>query len=250
MSTPTTPSSGTPAPDGDPANRPTAVVGQVPGSASTPPASGYGPPASGQPTYGPSAYGPSMYGGPAYGVAGDGPPGPPPMGMVPGGYGLPPAPRRRGWIGWLIGGVALLLVAGAVGAVLLFSGGGTLIGVSGNTVAIPDADPAGVTDTITLDGSGRVQDVHLEAAVTHPYTCDLTVRLISPQGTTVTVADPPDCSRDRPNLAINLDSATPGSPLAPIVGQESGGPWRLQVVDSVGIDQGTLTGWGLTVQAD
>jgi subtilisin-like proprotein convertase family protein len=33
------------------------------------------------------------------------------------------------------------------------------------------------------------------------------------------------------------------------VGEEAGGEWRLQVVDSVSIDQGALTGWGLTVQA-
>ena len=175
----------------------------------------------------------------------------PPTGAMPGaGYGPPPAPRRRGWIGWLLGGIALVVVAGIVGAVVLLSGGGTMIGVSSGAVAIPDADPAGVTSGITLDGSGAVQNVHVEATITHPYTCDLTATLISPQGTRVEVANPTDCTRTNPNLAVNLDSATPGSPLAPLVGQAAGGEWRLQVVDGVGIDQGTLTGWGLTVQSD
>lgn len=170
----------------------------------------------------------------------------PPTGAMPG-YG-PPAPRGRGWIGWLVGGVALALVAGVVGAFLLFSGGGTLIAVSTTGAAIPDADPNGLSVPLTLDGSGTVQSVHVEASITHPYTCDLTVVLVSPQGTPVTLADPPTCSRSTPDLEVNLDSTTPGSPLAPFVGQEAGGEWRLQVVDAVGIDQGSLTGWGLTVQ--
>jgi hypothetical protein len=284
------PSSGSyPAPEGDPSARPTAVVGQAPQSAqptavagqapasATPTAyqpgddaGAYGQPAYGQPGYGQPGYGQPGYGQPGYGQGygqagygqsawgagyappGYGPPGQPPIGGMPGtGYGAPPpAPRKRGWIGWLIGGVALVLVAGIVGAYLLLSGGGTLIGVSGSRAAIPDADPAGVTDTITLDGSGQVQSVHLEATITHPYTCDLTVSLISPQGTEVPVADPPTCDRSNPNLGIATDSTAPGSPLAPLVGQEAGGQWRLHVVDSVGIDQGSLAGWGLTVQSD
>lgn len=95
-----------------------------------------------------------------------------------------------------------------------------------------------------------MQNVHVEVAITHPVTCDLTVSLISPQGTAVTLADPPNCSRENPGLLLNLDSATPGSPLAPLVGQQAGGEWRLQAVDAVGIDQGQVTGWGLTVQTD
>jgi len=217
------------------------VQSVVPGA---PPAypPGYGPPVPGQ------GYGQAPPGWPAggYPPPGYGPPGMPPTGS---GY-VPPPPRRRGWIGWLIGGVALVLVAGIVGAVLLFSGGGTLIGVSAGSVAIPDADPAGVTSTIALDGSGAVQNVHLEATITHPFTCDLTVTLISPQGTQVEVANPTNCTRADPNLEVNLDSATPGSPLAPLVGQAAGGEWRLRVVDGVGIDQGTLSGWGLTVRSD
>lgn len=243
----------------DPAARPTAVVGRVPESAQSTAVVGTAP---GAPTaYGPGyqqGYPPPGYEQPATvrwtdatGPAPYAGYGPPPTGAMPyAGYGAPaPASRKRGWIGWLVGGIALVLVAGVVAAYLLLSGGGTLIGVSSNRVAIPDASSSGVTDTVVLDGSGTVQNVHLEASITHPYTCDLTVRLISPQGTQVTVADPTDCSRSNPDLPVNLDSSTPGSPLAPLVGEEAGGEWRLQVVDSVGVDQGTLTGWGLTVQA-
>jgi subtilisin-like proprotein convertase family protein len=148
----------------------------------------------------------------------------------------------------VIGGVALLLATGAVGAVLLLPGGSTLLGVSGNRVAIPDGDPTGVTDTVTLDGAGQVQALHLGATITHPSPCDLVVRLISPQGTPVTVADPHDCGRVGPDLMVELDSTAPGSPLAALVGQDASGPWRLQVDDAVGTGEGALTGWGLTVR--
>ncbi|HSK61715.1 MAG TPA: proprotein convertase P-domain-containing protein [Actinomycetospora sp.] len=242
----------------DASARPTAVVGQVPeadrttavfGRAPDPTAPTAHQPGS-QPGYPPgpehAPYGQIPYGAPGYGA-----PGRPPTGALPyAGYGTPPpAPKKRGWIGWLVGGIAVVLVAGIVAAYLLLSGGGTLIGVSTDQVAIPDASTTGVTDGVVLDGSGTVQNVHLQASITHPYTCDLTVRLISPQGTAITVADPTDCSRSAPNLAIDLDSSAPGSPLAPFVGEEAAGEWRLQVVDSVGIDQGSLSGWGLTVQA-
>jgi hypothetical protein len=265
-----TPPSGSAADDAS--ARPTAVVGEVPesdrgtavfGQAPVPSAPtayqpgyqpGYPPGTApyGQAAYGQAAYGQVAYGQAPYGAPGYGPPGQPPTGGLPyAGYGTPPpAPRRRGWIGWLIGGIAVVLVAGVVAAYLLLSGGGTLIGVSTDQATIPDASTTGVTDGVVLDGSGTVQNVHLEASITHPYTCDLTVRLISPQGTAITVADPTTCSRSAPNLAINLDSSTPGSPLAPFVGEEAEGEWRLQVVDSVNIDQGSLSGWGLTVQAD
>ncbi|GLZ44377.1 hypothetical protein Acsp06_05620 [Actinomycetospora sp. NBRC 106375] len=214
---------------------------------------GYGQPGYGQPGYGQPGYGQPGYGQPGYGQAGYpqpgyGAPGQPPTGGMPGYGGQPPAPRKRGWIGWVIGGVALLLVIGIVGAVLLLSGGSTYIGVSGERVAIPDANPAGITDAIVVDGSGQVQSVHVEVTISHPYTCDLTVSLISPQGTEIPLADPPTCDRANPNLGVNLDSTAPGSPLAPLVGQEAGGEWRLHVVDAVGIDQGAITGWGLTVQ--
>lgn len=254
------PPSPVPAGEGEQSSQPTSVVGQVPASAQPTTVVGQAPgmysgapPGYGQPGYGQPGYGPVGYAPPTPGAYPPPPYIPPPTGAVPGaGYAPagPPPPRRRGWIGWLLGGIALLLVAGIVGVVVLLSGGGTLIGVSTPNVTIPDSDPAGVTDVIALDGSGQVQDIHVEATIAHPFTCDLTVTLISPQGTPVTLADPQDCSRQNPGLQLNLDSATPGSPLAPFVGQQAGGPWRLQVVDGVGIDQGQLTGWGLTVRTD
>jgi len=197
-------------------------------------APGYGAPTSGfpaQPGYGgPAAYAPQAAYGPPYG---------PPSG----------GPRRRRWVPWTLAGVALALVVAIIGVVMLTSGGGTLIGMSAQPQAIPDADQAGITQSVTLDGSGTVQSLQVTADISHPYTCDLVVQLISPQGTTATIADPPNCSRSAPNLSLRLDSAQPGSPLAPFVGQEAGGEWKIKVVDGVGADEGTLQTWSVTAQA-
>jgi hypothetical protein len=199
-------------------------------------APGYAAPTSGhpaQPGYGgPPAYAPQ----PGYGA----PYGPPTTGG---------APRRRRWIPWTLAGVALVIVAAIVGVVMLTSGGGTLIGISAQPQAIPDADEAGITQSVALDGSGTVQSLQVTADISHPYTCDLVVQLISPQGTTATVADPPNCDRAAPNLALRLDSTQPGSPLAPFVGQEAGGEWKIKVIDGVGADQGALQTWSVTAQA-
>lgn len=149
----------------------------------------------------------------------------------------------------IIGGVALLLVL-ALGVVLILSlgGAGRVTGFSSRNVAIPDANATGVTDTITLDGSGAASAIQISVDITHPYTCDLVVQAVSPQGAVATLADSDQCTRRAPNLALRLDSRQGGPELAPLVGQEVEGPWQLRVVDEVGVDSGTLVSWSITAE--
>ena len=128
--------------------------------------------------------------------------------------------------------------------------GGTVTGASQRTLAIPDSSPAGVTDTIELDGSGTVSAIQVGVSITHPYTCDLVVSLRSPQGQQTVLADSNDCTRANPNLNLQLDSRQPGSPLAPLVGQSVSGPWTLTVSDGVAIDRGNLTSWNITAEGE
>jgi hypothetical protein len=195
---------------------------------------GYGQPGYGQPGYGQPGYG---YGQPGYGQ---------PYGQPGYGYGPPP---RKSKLPWILGGVALAVVL--VVAVLLvvgLAGGGTVTAASARSVPIPDDDPTGVTDTLTLDGSGEVSAIQVGVSITHPYTCDLVVTLRSPQGQEATVADSNDCTRANPNLNLQLDSRQPGSPLAALVGQPVSGAWTLTAVDGVAIDRGSLTSWNVTVE--
>jgi len=210
----------------------------------------YGQPGYGQtgaqPYYGGTGYQQQPYGqgygqpgyGPGYGQPGYGQPG----------YGYGPPPKKRRALPWILGGVGLVIVlVVAVVLVVALGSGGTVTGASSRSVSIPDDSPTGVTDTITLDGSGSVSAIQVGVSITHPYTCDLVVTLRSPQGASAVIADSDSCNRSQPNLTIQLDSRQ-GGPLASLVGQPTSGAWTLQVVDDVAIDRGTLTNWNLTVE--
>lgn len=203
---------------------------------------GYGQPGYGQP-YGQQGYG-QPYGQQGYGAP-YGQPGYNPYGQP--GYGQPPKKNKA--LPWILGGVAVLVVAIVAVVVLVMTlGGGPVQAASTRSVPIPDASPAGITDALTLDGSGTVSALQVNATISHPYTCDLVVSLRSPQGASAVLADSNDCDRNRPGLVLALDSRQPGSPLAPLVGQQVQGPWTLVVADGVAIDRGTLDGWNITVE--
>ena len=230
----------------------------------TPYQQGYGQPGYGQQGYGQQGYGQQGYGqpgyGPPYGQQGYGQPGyGPPYGQPgygqPGygqpGYGYGPPPKKKKALPWILGGVALVVVI--VVAIVLVIGlglgaGGPVTGASQRALPIPDSSPTGVTDTITLDGSGTVSSIQVGVSITHPYTCDLVVTLRSPQGQQVVLADSNACNRANPNLNLQLDSRQPGSPLAPLVGQSVSGAWTLTAADGVTIDRGSLTGWNITAE--
>jgi hypothetical protein len=81
----------------------------------------YGQPSYGQPSYGQPQYGQPQYGQPQYGQPGGYPPGPGgPGGPGFGPYGAPP-PRNK--TPWIIGGIAVLVVAGIAVALVLTLGG-------------------------------------------------------------------------------------------------------------------------------
>jgi hypothetical protein len=203
---------------------------------------GYGQQGYGQPGYG-QPYGQQGYGQPGYGQ----PYGQPGYGQPGYGYGPPPQKKNKA-LPWILGGVALLVVlVVAIVLVIALGAGGTVTGASQRSLAIPDSSPAGVTDTIELDGSGTVSAIQVGVSITHPYTCDLVVSLRSPQGQQTVLADSNDCTRANPNLNLQLDSRQ-GGPLTSLVGQSVDGTWTLQVVDNTGVDVGSLTSWSITAE--
>jgi hypothetical protein len=219
---------------------------------------GYGQPY-GQPGYGQQGYG-QPYGQPGYwqqqpyGQQGYGQPyGQPGYGQPPGygpygGWQQQPPPRKNKALPWILGGAAVVVVAVIAVVVLVVAlGGSAVTGASQRSVPIPDSDPVGVTDTITLDGSGTASAIQVKTTISHPYVCDLVVTLRSPQGQTAVLSDLDQCDRNRPGLALALDS-NQGGPLAPLVGQSIGGAWTLTVADRVAIDRGTLDSWDITIE--
>lgn len=113
-------------------------------------------------------------------------------------------------------------------------------------IAIPDDDVLiGATDVVELGGYGTVDRIAVDVAITHAISSDLRIELRSPLGRTVVLTEYE--AGLGPAIALTLDSATPGSPLAPLVGEPLAGPWELRVYDGVIVDEGTVDRWGVTV---
>jgi subtilisin-like proprotein convertase family protein len=142
-----------------------------------------------------------------------------------------------------------------------------------NPLVIPDNNPAGISNAITIADNFVIQDLNVILSGTHSYVGDLTFRLSN--GTTQnTFFDRPGvpastfgCSGD--NLpAIHADDEgasgslensctantpaytpggfyTPNSPLSAYDGGTTAGTWTLNAADFAGGDTGTLQQWCL-----
>jgi subtilisin-like proprotein convertase family protein len=135
-----------------------------------------------------------------------------------------------------------------------------------SAVAIPDADPAGASSSVTIRGPGAVKGARITiGSLTHKFDSDLVITL-QHAGRTATLADGVGRSRDnftntvfRDDAATPIESGTgpftgsfrPHSPLAVFDGTPRAGAWTLHVVDRFKQDTGTLRSWSAdTGQAD
>lgn len=136
-------------------------------------------------------------------------------------------------------------------------------------VAIPDNNPAGVSDVMNVADSFVIQDVNVGLRINHTWVGDLVVTL-SKGATTVVLIDRPGtppgtfgCSEN--NYDIVLDSQGTGGPIEALCspsmtsppnytpneslnvfnGMLSDGNWTLNVSDNAGGDLGTLVEWTL-----
>jgi PKD repeat protein/subtilisin-like proprotein convertase family protein len=153
------------------------------------------------------------------------------------------------------------------------------VAFTGVNLAIPDDDPAGVTDVRAVAGvSGTTlgNDVKLSAvcfSITHTWVGDLIVSLTAPNGTTVTLTDQPGvpatlagCSGDNMDVCVILGTgnemenvcnnlpaisgnftAAGGANLNAVntAGGSPNGNWELFISDNAGFDTGVLVEWSL-----
>lgn len=104
--------------------------------------------------------------------------------------------------------------------------------------AIPDADPTGVTRTITVDRPpSNVARLHLGANIDHTWRGDLRVTLRSPAGTEHVVHDREGGSADDLNVNADLTGVFEGETAA--------GDWQLVVSDNARADTGRILTWSL-----
>ena len=127
------------------------------------------------------------------------------------------------------------------------------LGTFGNTgfisspalsLAIPDNSSVGVTNTLNVPNTPSVQvieAVQIRVSLTHTFTGDLGIELISPLGTRSVLKNMADQFADSHDLSnmVLLSNA--------FYGENPTGTWTIKVVDGLMNDTGTLTNWAIRV---
>lgn len=141
---------------------------------------------------------------------------------------------------------------------------------------IPDGALAGVASTLNIGTNVNVSNLEVAVDVSHTWVGDVTLTLMSPMGTTVTLLDRPgvpmsaqgcnnndirvtftDTAMADPENFCNASSSdpwiggvvSPASPLSAFDGEPANGTWTLTVRDNLAGDLGTLQDWSL-INAD
>ena len=138
----------------------------------------------------------------------------------------------------------------------------------GNNTLIPIPDFTGVPGVaispITIPSSGPIiLDLDVVVNITHTWVSDLTVNLIAPNGTVITLADFVGDPADQDftgtifddEAAVLIDNGTapftgrfqPQQSLSAFDGLSSAGIWQLQVLDNAGLDTGSIVSWSLEI---
>ena len=133
-------------------------------------------------------------------------------------------------------------------------------------LSIPDNDPAGVSDDLSIIDSGSVFGVAATLRITHTYVGDLIITLTHlSTGRTITLLNRPRCEGDDIDANLRDTAASsvqeqcdlsgsgpaiggdfrPAEALSAFVGESIAGTWRLTVSDNAGVDVGTLDQWCL-----
>jgi extracellular elastinolytic metalloproteinase len=108
--------------------------------------------------------------------------------------------------------------------------------------AIPDGDPKGITDTITVTKPGAIAGVSVSFSVQHSYPADLQIVLTPPGGTNIVLYN--RTWTEGGHLSRTMGSADLPA-LAALTGQNVGGAWALKVADVASGETGTFQSWSL-----
>ncbi len=128
-------------------------------------------------------------------------------------------------------------------------------------VAIPDDDPNGATSTIVVTDTQRIQDINVTVDITHTHDSDLTIILIAPDATEITLSSNNGGSGDNYTNTTFDDEAPfpifwgvppftgnfwPEQPLSDLDFTSVNGTWTLKVIDDGWAGEtGTLNSWNL-----
>jgi extracellular elastinolytic metalloproteinase len=109
-------------------------------------------------------------------------------------------------------------------------------------LAIPDNQPEGVTNILSVTEAGKITQVAVAVNIEHTYIGDLKVSLTSPDGNTVILHNRKGARTA--NLKEAYTSLTTPA-LSGLIGGQAQGDWTLKVVDFATRDVGRLLHWDL-----
>ncbi len=111
-------------------------------------------------------------------------------------------------------------------------------------VAIPDNNPQGVTSLIAIGDVGSLRDLQVSVDIDHGYLGDLEINLIAPSGKVALLQGRTLGRQTKLKTTYTLQTAPA---LRRLLGQPIQGAWRLQIIDAIPRDAGTLNSWKLTI---
>lgn len=136
-----------------------------------------------------------------------------------------------------------------------------IVNSSNVPIIIPSSGTPTVTSGLTISENISIQKLTVSLNISHTWISDLTVSLISPLGTKVTLFSAQCTSRDNAVATFDDDGVAlfcfnaiptisgtliPNQPLSSFIGESSLGVWTLEVIDGFNQDGGTINSWGIT----
>jgi len=110
---------------------------------------------------------------------------------------------------------------------------------AGLPIAIPDNNPTGIESTNAVAGNGNVATLSLSLHITHTFSGDLIVTLVSPGGASAVIRNKQGGAT--PDIVIVDEASTAFN------GMPAAGTWKLDVADTAASDVGTLDSWSLKI---
>jgi subtilisin-like proprotein convertase family protein len=110
------------------------------------------------------------------------------------------------------------------------------------SIAIPDNDPKGASDSIDIVTAGDISGVNVWVDITHTWVGDLQVMLTAPSGSEILLHDRSGGSQDNLIKTYSQENLTA---MKTLIGQSAQGTWVLRVIDLAGRDTGKLNRWDL-----
>ena len=117
------------------------------------------------------------------------------------------------------------------------------------SLSIPDDDPMGITDSITMEDLGFVENLEVFVDISHTWIGDLVVSLESAENTIGLLHFRSGSNLNELYGWYPLELA-PVQNLDRFLNEPTEGPWTLHVADVAGADLGTLNAWCLRISAN